>query len=186
FIELAAEFAGHLAQISGHLPERPQHRRQVFRPNHHDENNPDDEKFGPADIKHSTRLLEPDQTTQPRVVSLGSSALCSTVFVASGASSSLMPFLKLLMPLATSPISSGILPRPNSTSTITRTISQCQTLKEPITPTPISACIRCMMFARLFQTPKYPGAPRQLSHADIRMSASFLVPAAWCQKAQFL
>ncbi|CDX39926.1 conserved membrane hypothetical protein [Mesorhizobium sp. ORS 3359] len=60
-----------------------------------------------------------------------SSARCSTVRLSS-ASSSAMPFLKLLMPLAMSPISSGILPRPNTSSTMTSTIIQCQIENEPI------------------------------------------------------
>src|SRR6185312_13347654 len=47
-------------------------------------------------------------------------------------SSSAMPFLKALMPPATSPIRSEILPRPNSSITTTMTISQCQMLNEPI------------------------------------------------------
>src|SRR6185503_7791268 len=45
-----------------------------------------------------------------------------------------MPFLKALMPCATSPISSEILPRPNSSSTTAITTIQCQILSEPIEP----------------------------------------------------
>ena len=56
--------------------------------------------------------------------------------LATSSSSSARPFLKLLMPLAKSPISSGILPRPKKSSTTTRTMSQCQTLKLPIFVTP--------------------------------------------------
>src|SRR3546814_3187302 len=48
------------------------------------------------------------------------------------ASSSAMPFLKLLMPLATSPIISEKRPLPNSNRTITPKTSQCQMLKPPI------------------------------------------------------
>ena len=44
-------------------------------------------------------------------------------------SSSAMPFLKLLMPLATSPISSDTLPRPNSTMTMPAMMRIFQTLK---------------------------------------------------------
>src|SRR6266404_4290615 len=47
-------------------------------------------------------------------------------------SSSDMPFLKALMPWATSPISSEILPRPNSSRTTAITTIQCQILNEPI------------------------------------------------------
>src|SRR4029077_17021360 len=48
-------------------------------------------------------------------------------------SSSDMPFLKALMPVAKSPISSEIFPRPpNSSRTTTATRSQCTQLKEPI------------------------------------------------------
>src|SRR5579871_4331325 len=43
-----------------------------------------------------------------------------------------MPFLKALMPCATSPINSEILPRPNSRSTTPITTIQCQRLMEPI------------------------------------------------------
>src|SRR4029079_7248145 len=47
-------------------------------------------------------------------------------------SSSCMPFLKALMPCATSPIRSEILPRPNSSRTTAITTIQCQMLREPI------------------------------------------------------
>src|SRR2546428_6265025 len=47
-------------------------------------------------------------------------------------SSSCMPFLKALMPWATSPISSEILPRPNSSSRTAITTIQCQMLRPPI------------------------------------------------------
>src|SRR5689334_2434079 len=48
-------------------------------------------------------------------------------------SSSDMPFLKALMPFATSPIISEILPRPpNSSMTSTPTTSQCQMLTPPM------------------------------------------------------
>src|ERR1700733_8103203 len=52
---------------------------------------------------------------------------------ASALSSSAMPFLKAFIPLATSPIMSEILLRPpNTSSSTTPTINQCQMLKEPI------------------------------------------------------
>ena len=60
------------------------------------------------------------------------------VVPASGSSSSAMPFLKLLMPLATSPIRSEKRPLPNSRRTTTPTSSQCQRLKPPITRLPES------------------------------------------------
>src|SRR6267378_1646551 len=47
-------------------------------------------------------------------------------------SSSCMPFLKALMPCATSPIRSEILPRPNNSRTTAITTIQCQILSEPI------------------------------------------------------
>src|SRR4029077_18048806 len=47
-------------------------------------------------------------------------------------SSSCMPFLKALMPCATSPIRSEILPRPNSRRTTAMTTIQCQLLSEHI------------------------------------------------------
>ena len=79
------------------------------------------------------------------------------VVVASGASSSsAMPFLKALMPLAASPISSEILPRPNSSITTMPTMSQCQMLAPPMTGLPFDShtaatardrrarCLRCV------------------------------------------
>ena len=44
----------------------------------------------------------------------------------------LMPFLKLLRPLATSPIMSEKRPLPNNSKMITPTTSQCQRLKPPM------------------------------------------------------
>src|SRR5215510_7456668 len=52
--------------------------------------------------------------------------------LSSAVSSSFMPFLKALMPWATSPIRSEILPRPNSSRTTAITTIQCQMLSEPI------------------------------------------------------
>src|ERR1700758_2236238 len=52
--------------------------------------------------------------------------------VSAALSSSCMPFLKALMPCATSPIRSEILPRPNSSRTTAITTIQCQMLSEPI------------------------------------------------------
>src|SRR6476646_7956838 len=43
-----------------------------------------------------------------------------------------MPFLKALMPCATSPMRSEILPRPNNSRTTAITTIQCQMLSEPI------------------------------------------------------
>src|ERR1700745_4094957 len=51
-------------------------------------------------------------------------------------SSSCMPFLKALIPCATSPIRSEILPRPNSSRTTAITTIQCQMLSEPILQPP--------------------------------------------------
>src|SRR5580658_9379041 len=54
---------------------------------------------------------------------------------ASAVSSSVIPFLKALIPLATSPIRSEILPRPPKTSSSTApTTNQCQMLNEPMKP----------------------------------------------------
>src|SRR5688572_25706791 len=66
-----------------------------------------------------------------------SSAVFSSVFTSSAASSvesSARPFLKLLMPLATSPIKSDTLPLPpNTTSTTTSKSTQCHHEPKPIT-----------------------------------------------------
>src|SRR5580704_19381461 len=57
----------------------------------------------------------------------------SDLGAASAVSSSDMPFLKALMPLATSPIMSEILPRPPKTRSSTApTTNQCQMLNEPM------------------------------------------------------
>src|ERR1043165_2567331 len=56
----------------------------------------------------------------------------SAGFSAAVLSSSCMPFLKALMPCATSPIRSEILPRPNNSRTTAITTIQCQMLSEPI------------------------------------------------------
>src|SRR3954466_5896039 len=52
--------------------------------------------------------------------------------LSAGFSSSCMPFFKALMPWATSPIRSEILPRPNNSRTTAITTIQCQMLSEPI------------------------------------------------------
>src|SRR5215472_2839512 len=54
----------------------------------------------------------------------------------SAVSSSCMPFLKALIPCATSPIRSEILPRPNSRRTTAITTIQCQMLSDPILQPP--------------------------------------------------
>src|SRR6185436_15636201 len=75
---------------------------------------------------------------QPTTLSLAVSFVVSAMSLpmtfgsAVALSSSERPFLKLLMPLATSPIRSEILPRPNSRTTINITMAQCQIEKEPI------------------------------------------------------
>ena len=55
---------------------------------------------------------------------------------ASGSSSSFMPALKALMPLAKSPITRGSFPAPNRMRIMARTTIQCIKLKEPIATTP--------------------------------------------------
>src|SRR5215831_19757282 len=87
-----------------------------------------------------------DQVLAPHPALLGSTADCCSLglppapsktlggssFLA-GSSSSAMPFLKLLMPLATSPMIEEILPLPPNISRATaRNSSQCQTLRLPI------------------------------------------------------
>src|SRR5262245_64876268 len=67
---------------------------------------------------------------------------------AAAVSSSVMPFLKLLMPLATSPMIEEILPLPpNSRSATTRKMSQCQMLKLPILVAPFAATAAFARFA---------------------------------------
>src|SRR3546814_19017653 len=66
-----------------------------------------------------------------------------------------MPFLKLLMPLATSPIMSENRPLPNSSITTMPTISQCQMLNDPM------AILQFRKTARPSRPPPQPvtGAP---------------------------
>jgi hypothetical protein len=59
-------------------------------------------------------------------------AAAPALVAAAGLSSSVMPFLNALMPFATSPIISEILPRPNSSTTISPTTIQCQMLAPPM------------------------------------------------------
>src|SRR5215475_7287369 len=88
----------------------------------------------------------PHQVLAPHPALLGSTADCCSLglppapsktlggssFLA-GSSSSAMPFLKLLMPLATSPMIEEILPLPPNISRATaKNSSQCQTLRLPI------------------------------------------------------
>src|SRR5436190_22998467 len=61
------------------------------------------------------------------MVFTGSAGLSAAVL-----SSSCMPYLKALMPCATSPIRSEILPRPNNSRTTAITTIQCHMLSEPI------------------------------------------------------
>src|SRR3712207_3074706 len=63
-----------------------------------------------------------------------------------GVSSSDMPFLKALMPFATSPIMSEILPRPNSRTTMRPTTIQCQILVPPMAIPPAPSKARLFKF----------------------------------------
>src|SRR5579859_3715613 len=58
--------------------------------------------------------------------------LTASLGLSTAVSSSRIPFLKALIPCATSPIRSEILPRPNSSRTTAITTIQCQMLSEPI------------------------------------------------------
>src|SRR6516165_840187 len=74
--------------------------------------------------------------TSDRVDVVDDAELCSMDFAGSdlssaAVSSSRMPFLKALIPWATSPIRSEILPRPNNSRTTAITTIQCQILSEP-------------------------------------------------------
>src|SRR5690606_31156717 len=141
-VELLLKIAGHRAQLRRHPAEGTQHLRQILRSDDHDHDDRNHQHLGPADLEHGLypaplKNIQSERDQLLEAFSLAgvtdSSARCSTVLGASSAgSSSAMPFLKLLMPLAMSPISSGILPRPNTRSTTTSTISQCQIENEPI------------------------------------------------------
>ena len=131
--------------------------RQVLRTDHDDRNDGDDEKLRPTDVEHGRDLRprtglreEPRPKRVPRLARFllarrlgaggglagagrGCRSLCSMTLgsgcgSAGFSSSSAMPFLKLLMPWATSPISSEILPRPNRSTNSTSTIRMCDQL----------------------------------------------------------
>src|SRR5204862_2773144 len=104
---------------------------------------------GPPPIHASAGLLPRRAAAQPALrvsvtVAVGAGAgWWSIVFGSvltgsvSGFSSSVSPFLNDLMPLAKSPISSEILPRPpNRRRTMTPTTTQCQRLNPPISNPP--------------------------------------------------
>src|SRR5262249_40929452 len=117
----------------------------------------DEDEFTPPDVEHqryrSRENMAPSFTVGAARVSFrrlvqtallptsdrvawGEAVLCSIDFAGSGLSTSVassrIPFLKALMPWATSPIKSEILPRPNSRRTTAITTIQCQMLSEPI------------------------------------------------------
>src|SRR5262245_59447809 len=84
----------------------------------------------------------------------GASFLAASSFCAS--SSSAMPFLKLLMPLATSPMIEEILPLPPNISRATaRNRSQCQMLRLPMLSSLLLAaeaafeCV-CLHYRRMY------------------------------------
>ena len=61
---------------------------------------------------------------------------CAGADAASGSSSSRIPALKALMPLAKSPMTRGSFPAPNRMRIMARTTIQCIKLNEPISTTP--------------------------------------------------
>src|SRR3546814_131644 len=101
----------------------------------------DEQQLGGRDVEHASASPPRTDIGQRRSVSAvgvgdgaASGVRCPSICRGAGgdASSSAMPFLKLLMPLATSPIISEKRPLPNSNRTNTPKTSQCQMLKPPI------------------------------------------------------
>src|ERR1700704_6791113 len=100
----------------------------------------------------------------------------STLGASSAFSSSDKPFLNDLMPLAKSPISSEILPRPpNSNRPTASTMIQCQILMEPIGYPPQR---RAHGAARLEFAPTERGSPcrRRQRHNDDGDVSSIVCP----------
>ncbi|VTZ60320.1 hypothetical protein EMEDMD4_150099 [Sinorhizobium medicae] len=58
-IELSPEIRRHAAHLGRHPPKRAQHRRKVLRPDDDNQDDCDNNKLGPADIKHPTRPTYP-------------------------------------------------------------------------------------------------------------------------------
>src|SRR6185437_11848271 len=63
-------------------------------------------------------------------------AISLSLLVATGGSSSAMPFLKAFTPLAMSPMTEGSRPAPNTTRMTMRTMRRCQIENAPIARTP--------------------------------------------------
>ena len=143
-IEPGTEMACHSARFPHPFPDKAHRLGEVLGADHHQGHHHDEQQLGGRNVKHELKL--PPQADD------GQSLSCSAVGVgiASGArwpsiclgagvvgpSSSDMPFLKLLIPLATSPIMSEKRPLPNRSRTRIPTTSQCQMLKLPILNSP--------------------------------------------------
>src|SRR5581483_10520400 len=92
------------------LADGAQQRRQVLRPDDDQRHDAEDQELAGGEVEH----LAPCDLPPPPALSASAPARCSTGFGLStalggssflaGSSSSAMPFLKLFMPLATSPM----------------------------------------------------------------------------------
>src|SRR5262249_19523732 len=122
-----------VARASGHAIDRRPAADQVFAP-------------------HPALLGSPADCCSLGLPPAPSKTLGGSSFLA-GSSSSAMPFLKLLMPLATSPMIEEILPLPPNISRATaRNSSQCQTLRLPISLSlPLAAAAACVSLWPLSQ-----------------------------------
>jgi len=146
-IHIGLEFpAPVLLALPIHLPAALQHNRQVLGTNHNEGYNPNHEQFGQRRISQhrvfdSITLDEAwdrnsafqsgqmrNLTTSLRTFT--TSASCTTRALSAG-SSSLRPFLNVLIPLWKSPMKSDIRPRPNSSSTTMATRRICHILTRP-------------------------------------------------------
>src|SRR5918912_1792544 len=79
-----------------------------------------------------SRGRSPAPTEAAEVAAPAGGVTCAGGVLAAVSSSSFIPALKALMPLAKSPMTRGSLPAPNKTRTMARTISQCIKLIEPM------------------------------------------------------
>src|SRR5439155_14103614 len=132
------EMASNAARAPDPIADGTHDARQVLGADDKQGNDRNDQQVGGINTKHFRALDvvggygSADQTSRlSSTRSAGDSSFFSSVRRrdAADSSSSAIPFLKLLIPFATSPIMSENRPLPNSNRTMMPTISQCQILK---------------------------------------------------------
>src|SRR5690606_11011081 len=104
-------------------PDRTQEDGHILRADEDQRNHTEDQNFTPGDLEHGGSLRSgDDQHVFGASLVMVSASIGAPEAVAS---SSAIPFLKLLIPLPTSPMSSEIFPRPNRRITTTSSKRMC-------------------------------------------------------------